>query len=107
MSKLASGEFVQYLKQFDIVCLTETFLAGCVQLYSLSGFMTFSAPAKKLTKQSRPLGGTIVLIRKSIADSFRNILVVYDNVLSRNLLGTDKDLIMQCAHLPPMGIYLD
>ena len=43
------------------------------------------------------------MIRKSIAYSFRNIPVVYDNVLSRNLLGTDKDLIMLCAYLPPMG----
>ena len=77
MSKLASGDFVQYLKQFDIVCWTET------------------------------SGGTIILIRKSTVDSFRNIPVVYDNVLafkvSRNLLGRDKDLIMLCAYLPPMG----
>ena len=42
-----------------------------------------------------------------MADSFRNIPVVYDNVLvfgvSRKLRGTDKDLIILCANLPPMG----
>ena len=86
MSKLASGECVQYPKQCDIVCLTEAFLAGCVQLYSWSDFMTFSAPPKKLTTRGRPSGGAIVLIRKSIADSLRNIPAAYDNVLrSRSL----------------------
>ena len=34
MPKLASEEFVKYLKQFDIVCLTETFLIECVQMDS-------------------------------------------------------------------------
>ena len=38
--------------------------------------------------------GTTVLIRKSIADSLCNILVMFDNVLAfsvtRKVLGTDK-----------------
>ena len=58
--------------------------------------------------QFGPSGGTTVLIRKSVADCFCIIPVVYDNVsalsVCRKLLGTDKDLIVLCAYLPPMGV---
>ena len=105
MPKLASEEFVKYLKQFDIVCLTEIFLIGCVQLNSLSDFITFSEQTNKQTnkqnkqkpktkkhtpthtnaKQGRPSGGTKVLRRKPIADSFRTITIRYDNMLAFNV----------------------
>ena len=141
MPKLASEEFVKYLKQFDIVCLTETFLIGCVQMNSLSDFMTFSEQAKNKqpnktnknlkqksthphtptrtnAKQGRPSGGTKVLIRKPIADSFHNITIRYGNMLAFNVprkkkkkaLGTNRlDHAMwftfhQCVSLPTVSM---
>ena len=135
MPKLASEEFVKYLKQFDIVCLTETVLIGCVQMNSLSDFMTFSEQAKNKqtnktnknlkqksthphtptrtnAKQGRPSGGTKVLIRKPIADSFHNITIRYGNMLAFNVPRKKKKKSVRhkqtwscyVVYLPPMCI---
>ena len=61
LSKLADADFVEYVKSFDIIGLTETFLEYDLQASTFADFSSYSAPAKKLSHHGRCSGGVLVL----------------------------------------------
>lgn len=55
----------EFLRQFDVVCLTETWSVGDFQLPSLLGdYSCFYSPALKVVPKGRPSGGLAILVRR-------------------------------------------
>jgi exonuclease III len=96
---------VQYVKSFDVVCLTETFIAFDINLHVFAEFNTYFAPAKKLSQQGRHSGGVCVLVKKYLSSYIDEINIDYDQTvilkINKSLFNTDKDIVMLSSYIPP------
>ena len=105
LSKLHSPDFVQLIQSHDVVTLTETFLTTNIDSPCLKDFCVFSSFAKKLSKQGRYSGGVSVLVKRSLEKYVERVNVDVDNSvvikISKNLLGTSKDVMYISMYLPP------
>ena len=106
--KLNDLGFVNYVKKFDFVCLTETFMDAS---YDVSGifrdYLKFYCPAVKLSKHGRNSGGVMVLVKKCYEDSVHQIRINCDNSVAirieKCVLGTTKDVLFIACYIPPEG----
>ena len=105
LPKLDNVAFVNYITSFDLVCLTETYVASEFQSNLFKDFGVFVAKAKKLSYHRRYSGGVIVLVRKDFVPFVERIYLDVDNIvvlrIKKVLLGTDKDVMFISANLPP------
>ena len=66
MARLRDQGFVNYVSQFDIACLVETFVVAYDNLKDIfPAYDIFFAPAHKLTVQGRMSGGIALLVKKT------------------------------------------
>ena len=105
LPKLDNVAFVNYITSFDLVCLTETYVASEFESNLFKDFGVFVAKAKKLSYHGRYSGGVIVLVRKDFVPFVERMYLDVDNVvvlrIKKVLLGTDKDVMFISAYLPP------
>ena len=73
MTKIHDCDFVDYIYNFDIICLVETFITELNQCCFNKEYEVFVKPAVKLSKQGRQSGGILCLFRKSLLPLIKNI----------------------------------
>ncbi|RUM94950.1 MAG: hypothetical protein DSZ28_00545 [Thiothrix sp.] len=103
--KLHDVNFLDYVRNFDIVCFTETFLESW-KSDAFVEFEVFNSFAVRLTRRGRPSGGVMVLIRKPLFCCIREPPICQDNIISivfhGNLLHVSKNICMLFAYVPPV-----
>ena len=104
-SKLDNVDCITFVSSFDIATLTETHVCSDLHLDLFKEFCVFTARATKLSHQDRAFGGVIVLVRKSISNYVKKILVDVKNVIvvkiDKDLFGTVKYTVLVAAYIPP------
>ena len=70
-----------------------------------SEFSIYQAKAKKLSHFGRASGGVMLLVKKLYEQYTSYIESEYENVivlrLAKGIFGTNKDLLLVCAYIPP------
>ena len=79
LPKLDNVAFVNYITSFDLVCLTETYVASEFESNLFKDFGVFVAKAKKLSYHGRYSGGVIILVRKDFVPFVERIYLDVDN----------------------------
>ena len=104
-SKLDDPDFISFVSQYDIICLTETFATSKPESNTFKEHNMYIAKAKKLSHQGRYSGGVLMLIRKGLNTYVENIVTEVDNVIilkiKNSLFGTIKDILLIGAYIPP------
>jgi hypothetical protein len=108
MNKLPDCDFVNFITSFDVCCLQETFtFENFDSSIHFDNFLVFHSPAVKLSKMGRGSGGTLLLIKKSLADFVSVIDTGIDNLLSvrlsKQLFDFDKDIVFVGLYSHPEG----
>ena len=70
-----------FLRSFDIMCLTETFIERDFESNVFHDYIPFTAKARKLSHHGRHSGGVIMMIKKKLMQFFRQINVTYENMI--------------------------
>ena len=87
--------------------MTETFLTEEPNPCMFNDHVIFNQPATKLSKQGRPSGGVLCLVRKCFADHVKRIDTDLENavfiLINRTLFGLDKDVLSTNVYIPPEG----
>ena len=81
LPKLDNVAFVSYITSFDLVCLTETYVATEFESNLFKDLGVFVAKAKKLSYHGRYSGGVIVLVRKDFVPFVERIYLNVDNIV--------------------------
>ena len=72
--KLSDCSFVNYVASIDFACLTETFADSALDFDLLFiEHVKFVAPAKRLSRQGRNVGGVLSLIRRTVCKFVKQI----------------------------------
>ena len=104
--KIFDKEFISFVTSYNFVCLVETFVET-LSFNPFTGYETFYAPSVKWTRDGRPSGGVLCLIRQELLPFVKQVKVNVGNVLlfiiDKSLFGIDKDLLYVCCYLPPEG----
>ena len=105
LPKLDNVAFVNYITSFDLVCLTETYVASEFESNLFKNFGVVVAKAKKLSYHGRYSGGVMVLVRKHFVPFVERTYLDMDNIvvlrIKKIMLGTDKEVMFISAYLPP------
>ena len=105
--KLYDKEFIQFVSDNDFICLTETFLTEDPNPCIFNEHVVFNQPATKLSKQGRPSGGVLFLVRKCFAEHVKRVDIDLGNavfiLIDRTIFGLDKDVLMANVYIPPEG----
>ena len=108
LPKLDNVAFVNYITSFDLVRLTQTYVASEFESNLFKDLGVFVAKAEKLSYHGRYSGGVIVLVRKDFVPFGERIYFDVDNIvllrIKKVLLGTDKDVMFisaYCHHMTP------
>ena len=103
---LDNKEFIDFVKSYDVICLTETHLKLEQNISVFSDYTIYNTDAYKLSKQGRLAGGVIVLIKLSLAMFVEQVNISIENFITikmkRDLFNLDKDLIYVGCYLPPL-----
>ena len=107
-SKMFDTNFLTFIKQFDFVCLIETFLlTSNLDMFVHHGFTVLFSPAVKLSREGRPSGGIVCLIKKEYAKYVTKLNVSKGHFLmfliDKSLFNLTKDVLFVCSYLPPEG----
>ena len=105
-TKLDDPDFVNYLRLFSVVCLSETLLDVfdniCLQQYNC-----YAAPARKLSQPGRRSRGMICFVEQSISKYFEQLNVTIENTIvfkiSKLPFGSSEDILFISTYIPPMG----
>jgi hypothetical protein len=85
--------------------LTETFVGNDFDCDAFNDYCIYTAKAQKLSYQGRCSGGVMVLVRKCFERFIERIETTCENIvilkLSKELLGTPKDVMHLSVYLPP------
>lgn len=104
-SKISSSDFHNFINEYDIVCLTETFASKEIGNDVFKNHVPFSSNAIKLSHDGRPSGGVCVIVRKNLLRHVTRVPVDCDNIvvlsIDRHLFGTAKDIIFIGVYIPP------
>lgn len=105
-SNLDNKDFVSYVENFDIICLTETHFKADFELKVWADFDVFIADAHKLSKHGRLAGGVMILVRKLLSHLIEKINVDLENIvvlkMKKDLMQSEKDIILIGCYLPPI-----
>ena len=67
----------------------------------MKDYVSFIAPAKRLSKQGRLSGGVLCFIKRDISEYFEYIDCKYDNMvifkINRTLLDVERDILLLCT----------
>ena len=103
-AKIPEPGFMNYLNQFDICCLVETFTSENFDFSaSFDDHVAMHSPGIKLSVHGRLSGGVVVLIKKALAKNARRLSTSVDNVVAFRLQTSNlKDTIILCTYIPPI-----
>ena len=107
-ARLHDQGFVNYICDFDIVCLTKTFVENLINMDTLfPSFDVYCAPASKLTEQGRMSGGVVVMIKKVLAKFYEVIPTKIDNIIccrfSKDFINSERSLVMIFTYVHPQN----
>ena len=96
--------FLDYLSDFDVCCLTETFTAATFDFTLLQEQYTIlHSPGLKLSNQGRLSGGVFILLKKPLDQFVTNLDAGCDFMLAIRIHGCDlEDTILICVYIPPV-----
>ena len=96
-----------FILSHDFICLTETFLTNELSIDSFKEHVIFQKPARKLSRQGRPSGGVICLVRKKFEKQVKPIYTDIGNfvylMIDKSLFGLEKDVLYASVYVPPEG----
>ena len=96
-----------FILSHDFICLTETFLTNELSTDIFKEHVIFQKTAIKLSRQGRPSGGLICLVRKKFANYVKPVYSGIGNfvfiLIDGSLLGLEKDVLYANAYVPPEG----
>ena len=103
VSKLTEEGFVDYLHNFEICCLTETFTTVNFDFTKcFREHVILHSPGVKLSGQGRCCGGVAVILKNSIAHSATELHTLYDNIVAFRLCNSGlSELIFLAVYIPP------
>lgn len=94
-----------FIKSYDFVCMTETFIDGTFDGDNFPDHVVFESKAIRYSKYGRAQGGVMVLIKKTYSHFIYQIELQRNNLIafsiSPELTGMDKRLIVISCYLPP------
>ena len=102
ISKLEHEEFIEFVNQYDIICLTETKTDNC-DCIEIDGYTTFAKHRTELS--TRKSGGIIVYVRNKYI-KYCSVLkaqskhVLWINI-NDNLFKTGHHLLLGAVYIPP------
>ena len=104
--KLTDCSFVNYVTSFDFVCLTETFADFTFDFNGLfTEHVKFVAPAKRMSRQGRNVGGVLSLIRRTVCKFVKQIQTDYANTIAvrvdKSVFNADKDVLLIASYVAP------
>jgi exonuclease III len=106
VGKLTNHDFVDFLKEHDLICLTETHVGEDFKLERFNEYDVYSIHGKKLSKQGRRSGGLLVLVKKCFSVFCKQIAVSQPNFivleLSKELFAQQENTICIFCYLPPV-----
>jgi hypothetical protein len=99
-------DLISLVNKYDFALLIETFTEAVDEsLFPMH--KAFVCPGVKLSDSvhGRLCGGLIMLVKKELCKFVEQIMLELDNIValkvSRNLVGTDKDVVLVGVYLPP------
>ena len=96
-----------FILSHDFICLTETFLTNELSTDIFKEHAIFQKTAIKLSRQGRPSGGLICLVRKKFEKYVKPVYSGIGNfvflLIDGSLLGLEKDVLYANAYVPPEG----
>jgi hypothetical protein len=105
ITKLHDADFVNFISNYDVICLTETQINFDLSVGAFKDFEIFSSHAKKLSHQGRFSGGVSVLVKKHLTSHVKKVKVDADYTVvlqfSKHVFGFSKDLFYIGIYLPP------
>lgn len=102
-----TDEWLSFIRSYDIVCFTETFLLHDSILDCLNDFVQFHRPAIKLSHQGRPSGGVLLLVKKcyeqfvSVIDCNKENMIAIK--IEKACFSGSKDVILYAGYVCPQG----
>ena len=103
--KLDLPHFVEFIRSYDFITLTETFIDYEFQSYLFSDFEIFTAKATRSSNVGRQSGGVIVMIRSCLKKYINHVKTVTDNTIviriDKRCLKTYRDILFISTYLPP------
>ena len=102
-SVLYDLSLLTFLKEFDIICLLETFYVTDSFPNILPNYKRFFSPAKKLSNHGRASGGLYVFVKNYIKVVEIDIYKEIDFTLVLELKTPDKDILFISTYIPPQG----
>ena len=104
-SKLDNGDFMQYIKSFDFICLTETFVDHTFEHNCFPDHYIYESKAKRYSNYGRSQGGVLVLVKKMWLKHVMEIKLATENmialILDSDLMNIDKKTVFLSCYLPP------
>lgn len=102
--KLKDRDFVNTIIDYDMVCLTETWLSAQSDV-NLKGFRCIKRPRNKRRKKGRRSGGIILYFKKWLSNGIKEISKSHEDLLwvklDRYFFGFDKDVYICIAYIKP------
>ena len=104
--KLGEPDYVNYIEQFDIYGMVETWTGANFDFTSyFNSHTVLHSPGIKLSKMGRRSGGVILLIKDSLMKYVTRIDCNFDNTISikieNGIFYRDRDLIITLTYIPP------
>ena len=102
-SKLSDYDFLEFIENFDIISLQETFMEKNIIPNDLftSFIKPFFSPASKLSYQGRCSGGVIVLVKKYLERYVSKIITNHPNCILIKLSNVSfKDIVCIFPYVP-------
>ena len=78
--KFQVADIINYLSQFDIFCLSETFVKHEQKYDSFPDHEVFIAKATRLSKHGRSSGGSMIFIRNKFSKDLKYVKTNYENI---------------------------
>ena len=106
--KINIQDICNFLKKFDIICLSETFTFDNFDFnIKFNEYIHLHCPAIKFSRLGRPSGGLVTMIRKEFKEFIEKIETNIKNVLcfkiNKSLTKTEKDIIFIGTYVHPVN----
>ena len=107
LDKLTDDDFYEFITNYDICCLSETFTQFSFDFnMKFNDFLYSHCAAVKHSRLGRASGGVLMLIKKDIEEYVQIIETNTQNVLgiilSKNWANTDKDILLLGTYVHPV-----
>ena len=104
---MCNTSFIEYILNFDIVTLAETFVDK-VETNAFANYDIYFKKSIKLTRKGRPSGGVICLVKKILKPYVKEIKCKCHThhlylLCDKSIFKCDKDILLICAYVHPQS----